>query len=128
MKNQSADMRDIKMILQKNDLLVSRIRRVRFGPYTVGTLHPGHLSEADIDQRIKTFFFYHKKKQLREKQAEMTRKWEQISAGQEQKFDLLEANREVIAQKGLPGRSRSRRLADERRPQLEGPPAGDRSV
>lgn len=115
MKSQFANMRDIKMILQKNDLLISRIRRVRFGPYTTGTLKPGQISEADIDHKIKTFYFHHKKRQLKEKQAEMSKKWEEISAGQEQKFNLLEENRQVIQEKGLTGRGRSRQLGESKR-------------
>lgn len=115
MKNQSASMRDIKMILQKNDLLISSIRRTRFGPYSVGTLKPGHFAETDIDQRIKTFLFHYKKQQLKAKQEEMAKKWEEISAGQTPQFNLLEANRQIIEEKALPPRRSANKLEGKRR-------------
>lgn len=111
MKNQAVNMRDIKMILQKNDLLISSITRTKFGPYTVGTLKPGLISEADIDSRLKTYFFNYKKAQLMQKQEEMRKKIELIAADDSRKeFNLLEANRKVIDEKLL-GESKKRVLS-----------------
>ena len=44
MKNFSPTMRDIKMILQKNDLQICRAKRVRWGPYSLGALVPGEVN------------------------------------------------------------------------------------
>lgn len=92
-------MRDIKMILQKNDLQISTIRRIKYGPYTVGTLHPGQISEADIDSKIKTMFFIYKKRKIQEKQKEIAHKIELISTTEPKKFDILENNKLLIQNK-----------------------------
>lgn len=101
MKNENYNMRDIKMILQKNDLQVSSIRRVKYGPYTVGTLKPGQISEADVDSKIKSMFFWHKKKILKETQKEMAKKIEMIRGDEKKGFDLLTANKKMIQEKLL---------------------------
>jgi len=64
-------MRDIKMIMQKNDLQIARIKRVRFGSYTLGELSQGDFAQADPDKAIMKEYFAYKKKLIREKQSEL---------------------------------------------------------
>ena len=68
MKNNSTNMRDIKMILQKFDLQLCRVKRVKWGPYTLGDLKIGEVNEVPIAQIIKTEFFKFKKESIQKNQ------------------------------------------------------------
>ena len=89
-------MRDIKMIIQKNDLQISSIRRIKFGPYTVGTLKPGQISETDFSEGLKMIYFKHQKKQIKQQQADLSRKLEMIVGEQPKRFDVVIANEKLL--------------------------------
>ncbi len=93
MKNENNKMRDLKMILQKNDLLISQIKRIRYGPYTEGVLKQGDISEADLEPKIKTTFFQKRKKQLSEYSKNLEKKVEKIYQLKQKQNEVLNLNR-----------------------------------
>lgn len=64
-------MRDIKMIIQKNDLQIAKIKRTRYGSYTTGILKQGDFSQVEPDKLIMKQYFSIKKKLIQEKQVEL---------------------------------------------------------
>ena len=96
MKNNNYNMRDIKMVMQKNNLQISTIRRTKMGPYTVGTLKPGQYSETDFSDSLKMAYFKHMKKKVQEKQIELSKKLRLVSGVQQNQFDVIAANKGLL--------------------------------
>lgn len=67
MKNQHADMRDIKLMLQKADLQMMKVKRISVGPYKTEGAEPGGFREVEFSTKQKQQYFFYKKKLLREK-------------------------------------------------------------
>ena len=74
MKNFSPTMRDIKMILQKNDLQICRAKRVRWGPYSLGALVPGEVNIMPMTIPLKKKVIDLKNKRLQEVQKDVKSK------------------------------------------------------
>jgi 23S rRNA pseudouridine2605 synthase len=62
--------REIRKIMQKNQLRVNRIIRTRYGPYSLEGLLPGQIMEADIHPAIKRKVYLMMRKDLEKKQGE----------------------------------------------------------
>lgn len=78
MKNNSADMRDIKLILQKNNLRMMKITRTHFGPYVIGNLAKGQLAAVDFETQFNKIYFDFKKELFRSKKEELEKKFHKI--------------------------------------------------
>lgn len=66
------------MIIQKNDLQIAKIKRIKYGSYTPGIMTQCDFSEAEPDKIIMKQYFLHKKKLVQEKQLELKQKLVQI--------------------------------------------------
>ncbi len=74
MKYDSVNFRHLRMVLQKNTLLASRVVRTKWGPYTLGALQQGDFTPIVLAQKLKTLLFNYKKEQLANKQKEIQEK------------------------------------------------------
>ena len=62
------------MIIQKNDLQIAKIKRLKIGNYTVGVMKQGDFSQIEPDKTIMKEYFVYKKKLIKEKQLEISDK------------------------------------------------------
>lgn len=62
------------MIIQKNDLQISRIKRVKYGSYSVGVMKQGDFEQVEPDKLIMKEYFTYKKKLIKDKQGEIKEK------------------------------------------------------
>lgn len=56
--------REIRRIMQKNDLRVNRLKRIAYGPYNLGNLPSGHVREEPIVDQIKRLMYLATRKKL----------------------------------------------------------------
>lgn len=101
MKNKNNKMRDIKMILQKNDLLISKIKRVKYGPYTQGILKQGDFFETEFEPNLHKKFFLLKRDKIRESRKIIKDKVKMISNLKSKDDDILKLNKINLVQEFL---------------------------
>lgn len=58
--------RDIKLILQKNDLQMGKCVLEKFGPFSMGQLRQGDFTEVLVPPSVKKFYYEHKKHKIEE--------------------------------------------------------------
>ena len=58
--------REIRRIMQKNQLRVNRLIRTSFGPYSIGNLKHGEVIEAEITKKILALQYFETAKKLKE--------------------------------------------------------------
>ena len=64
-------MREIRLILQKNDLSISKCTRKKWGKYTLASMKQGEFEQVEADVVIAKGYFKYKKEMIKNKQAEI---------------------------------------------------------
>jgi 23S rRNA pseudouridine2605 synthase len=70
-KTNSPRNRDIKLILQKNNLMMGKCVLEKFGPFSKGQLKQGDFTEVLVPPSVKKFFFEHKKEKIEQANTQM---------------------------------------------------------
>lgn len=97
-KNKNNKMRDIKMIFQKNDLLISKIKRVKYGPYTQGILKQGDFFQTEFEPNLHKKFFLHRRNKIKESKKMIEYKVKMISDLKSKDDDILKLNKINLVQ------------------------------
>ena len=58
--------REIRRVMQKYDLRVSKLKRLSYGPYHLGSLQPGSIIKLDLKEEIKNKFYLHLRAKIRD--------------------------------------------------------------
>jgi len=61
--------REIRKIMQKHSLRVNRLKRLTYGPYSLGNMAAGEIREAVIEDDIKRLMYLSKRATLKQKEA-----------------------------------------------------------
>ena len=64
-------MREIRLILQKNDLSIAKCTRKKWGKYTLASMKQGEFEQVEADVVIAKGYFKYKKEMIKNKQAEI---------------------------------------------------------
>ncbi|EAR97905.2 tRNA rRNA pseudouridine synthase, putative (macronuclear) [Tetrahymena thermophila SB210] len=63
--------REIRKVMQKFDLRVSRLKRLSYGPYKIGSMLPGQIFETYVNDELKRKIYLYMRKRLQLSQADM---------------------------------------------------------
>ncbi|KAL4499239.1 hypothetical protein ABPG72_006825 [Tetrahymena utriculariae] len=63
--------REIRKVMQKFDLRVSRLKRLSYGPYKIGSMLPGQIFETYVNEELKRKIYLYMRKRLQLSQADM---------------------------------------------------------
>ncbi|KAL4454656.1 hypothetical protein ABPG74_021861 [Tetrahymena malaccensis] len=63
--------REIRKVMQKFDLRVSRLKRLSYGPYKIGSMLPGQVFETYVNEEVKRKIYLYMRKRLQLSQADM---------------------------------------------------------